>query len=360
MSTNSTDKIFRTVTSVVLYTAGLVILLWFLFKILSVVLLSLFALVLGIIINSPVSRLEKKGMKRWVATLIVFFIIFGVTISLAWLVVPHIGDQLDALVSNLPEYYASVSNYIDSLLKNFPDLNREIKEGGVSISSAMPSVGKTMLGIGNFSFSVLGGIFVFIVFVCMVVFFVSNPKPIISLYLSVFPPHRRDKAEHAMKHTSVMLVGWMKSNLIGGGIEAVLVYVFLTLMNVPGALVWAALAFFSELIPKIGFYIMAIPPTLVALSVSPATALWTLVFFLLLNELVSDFLMPKLRSSTMNIHPVSSLFLLLAMGTAFGLTGALLATPLAAIIKAYYEEFYISQFPEDPKLEERVDDILYP
>jgi len=360
MNTNPTDKIFRTVTSVVLYTAGLVILLWFLFKILSVVLLSLFALVLGIIINSPVSRLEKKGMKRWVATLIVFFIIFGVTISLAWLVVPHIGDQLDALVSNLPEYYASVSNYIDSLLKNFPDLNREIKEGGVSISSAMPSVGKTMLGIGNFSFSVLGGIFVFIVFVCMVVFFVSNPKPIISLYLSVFPPHKRDKAELAMKHTSVMLVGWMKSNLIGGGIEAVLVYIFLTLMNVPGALVWAALAFFSELIPKIGFYIMAIPPTLVALSVSPATALWTLVFFLLLNELVSDFLMPKLRSSTMNIHPVSSLFLLLAMGTAFGLTGALLATPLAAVIKAYYEEFYIGQFPEDPEMDNRVDDILYP
>jgi putative permease len=359
MSIKTNDGIFRTITSIILYTAGLVILLWFLFKILSVVLLGIFAIVLGVIINAPVSRLEKKGIKRWLASLIVFFVIFGITALLGWMVVPHLSDQLDVLIGNLPKYYASVSGYLDSLLRKFPELRKEISDGGASISSAIPSIGNTVLGIGNFSFSVLGGVFVFIVFICMVVFFVGNPKPIIELYLTVFPVRQREKAENAMKHTSVMLVGWMKSNLIGGAIEAVLVYGFLTLMNVPGALVWAALAFFSELIPKIGFYIMAIPPTLVALSVSPATALWCLVFFLLLNELVSDFLMPKLRSSTMNIHPMSSLFLLLAMGTAFGLTGALLATPLAAIIKAYYEEFYLRQFPADPKLEERTNDIIY-
>ena len=117
-----------------------------------------------------------------------------------------------------------------------------------------------------------------------------------------------------------------------------------------GALVWGALALFSELIPKIGFYIMSIPPVLGALSVSPLTALWELIFFLALNEIIGDFVMPKLRSSTMNIHPVSSIFLLLAMGSAFGLTGALMATPLAAIIKAFYEEFYVKKFNEDTDL----------
>ncbi|SDF91252.1 Predicted PurR-regulated permease PerM [Pedobacter terrae] len=359
MNIKSNNGIFRTVTSIILYTAGLIILLWFLLKILSIVLLGIFAIVLGLIINAPVSRLEKKGMKRWLACLMVFFIIFGITAMLGWMVVPHMSNQLDVLIGNLPKYYSSVSGYLDSLLRKFPELRKEMSEGGSSISSAIPSIGNTVMGIGNFSFSILGGIFVFIVFICMVVFFVGNPKPIIELYLTVFPLKQREKAENAMKHTSVMLVGWMKSNLIGGAIEAILVYGFLTLMNVPGALVWAALAFFSELIPKIGFYIMAIPPTLVALSVSPATALWCLVFFLLLNELISDFLMPKLRSSTMNIHPMSSLFLLLAMGTAFGLTGALLSTPLAAIIKAYYEEFYLRQFPEDPKLEQRTNEIIY-
>ncbi|GAA4203087.1 AI-2E family transporter [Pedobacter jeongneungensis] len=360
MDIKRSNNLFRTATSIVLYVAGLIILLWFLYKILSVLLLGIFAVVLGIIINAPVSRLERKGIKRWLASMIVFVLIFATMGLLGWMVVPHLSDQLDVLIGNIPKYYASVSGYLDKVLAKFPELQKEIREGGMSVSSAIPSIGNTVMGIGNFSFSVLGNVFVFIVFICMVVFFVGNPRPIVELYVTVFPIHQRQKAEDALKHTSVMLIGWMKSNLIGGAIEAVVVYGFLTLMNVPGALVWAALAFFSELIPKIGFYIMAIPPTLVALSVSPGTAFWCLVFFLLLNELVSDFLMPKLRSSTMNIHPMSSLFLLLAMGTAFGLTGALLATPMAAVIKAYYEEFYTNCRLKDELVEKRIDAVVYP
>ena len=68
--------------------------------------------------------------------------------------------------------------------------------------------------------------------------------------------------------------------------------------------------------------------------------------------------MPKLRSSTMNIHPMSNLFMLLAGAAAFGLIGALLATPLAAIVKAYYEEFYLKKFPEDPELENLTQQII--
>lgn len=353
------NSLFETIKSTILYITGLTLLLFFTFKIISIVLLVIFALVLGIIISAPVSRFEKKGMKRWLASLIIFIVIFGVSIGLGLLIVPHITNQLDVLISNLPGYYTSASNHIASTLKNYPEFNREIQDSGVSIGSAMPSVGKTIIGLGNFSFGLIGGIFLFIVFVCLVVFYVSRPQPIVELYLSLFQPSKRESAKNAMQHTTVMLVGWMKSNLIGGAIQSVLVYAFLSIVNVPGALVWAALAFFSELIPKLGFYIMAIPPTLVALSISPLTAFWCLLFFLLLNELVSDFLMPKLRSSTMNIHPVSSLVMLLAMGAAFGLTGALLATPMAAIIKAYYEEFYLKKLPEDPEMDHRIEEIIY-
>jgi predicted PurR-regulated permease PerM len=60
----------------------------------------------------------------------------------------------------------------------------------------------------------------------------------------------------------------------------------------------------------------------------------------------------------MNIHPVSILFLLLAMGAAFGFTGVLLATPLAAIIKAYYEEFYLNKTKQDHKTEKRIDNVI--
>lgn len=359
MTNQTPGNLYKLITSIILYSFGIVILLWFLYKIVNVIFLLIFALVFAIVINAPVSKLEKKGYKRWVASTIVLSIIFLIIIVLGWLIVPRLGDQINSLVNDLPEYYSNLSKNVSGLLKNHPELNRELQESGFSLSNALPSMSNAVTQLGSFSISILGGIFLLIVFISMICYAVTNPRPLVELYLSVFKPSKRAKAEKAMQDSSTMLIGWIRSNLIGGAIEAVLTGTFLTIMQVPGALVWAALAFFSELVPKIGFYIMAIPPILVALSVSPMTAFWCLIFFLAMNELIADLLMPKLRSTTMKIHPVSSLFLLLAFGTAFGLVGALLATPLAAIIKAFYEEFYLTQFEEDNQMEKRIDNILY-
>jgi predicted PurR-regulated permease PerM len=128
-------------------------------------------------------------------------------------------------------------------------------------------------------------------------------------------------------------------------------------MGIPGVWVWAALTLFAEMIPKLGFYIMAIPPTLVALSIHPMTALWVLLFYIAFDEISGDFLMPKIRASTMKLHPVSTLFVMLAMASAFGLIGALIATPLTAFIKAYYETFILAKASKS-HLKEEVDVVL--
>ena len=156
-----------------------------------------------------------------------------------------------------------------------------------------------------------------------------------------------------------MLIGWMRANLIGGVIQGVAVIVFLSIMKVPGAWVWGVLAFFSQMIPRMGFYIMALPPTLVALAISPMTALWVFVFFLTLDEVLGDFIMPRLRSSSMSLHPVAIMFFLLVMGSAFGFTGILLSTPLAALSKSFYEEFYLTGLKPDEKTKQRVEAMIH-
>ena len=358
MQNNGNETLYKSLAKAILLAAGIIILLWFMFKILNVLLLLLFAIVLALIINYPVTWLEKKKVKRGWGSLIVFGTIFLALLTLGWFIGPKISEQFSGLINNLPEYANNLSKTTASWFSNYPEIQKAISIDAESVSEWLPSVPKTLMTVGNFSLSLLGGLVVMIVFFSMVIYSVTKPRPLIELYLSVFPPLKRDKAAAALSKVSVMLVGWIKANLIGGSIEAVLVTVFLSFMDVPGAFVWGALALFAELIPKIGFYIMSIPPILVALSVDPTTAIWVGVFFLALNEIMGDFVMPRLRSSTMNIHPVSTLFLLLAMGSAFGFVGALMATPFAAIIKAYYGEFYLSQFKEDGLMEERIDVVI--
>jgi predicted PurR-regulated permease PerM len=185
-----------------------------------------------------------------------------------------------------------------------------------------------------------------------------NPRPLLEMYLSCFHDDKKDKAADAFAKASVMTVGWMWSNVLAGALRATIVWFFLYFMGIPGVWVWAGVTFFAELIPKIGFYIMSVPPILIAFSISPATALWVAAFYIVLDEIIGDFIIPRIRSKTMKIHPVSILVMLLAMTAAFGVMGAFIATPLTAFIKAYYETFYQKELHPE-KTDKHIEQMLF-
>lgn len=359
MSQTQSDPLYKTLVKAISFTAGLIILLWFLYQAAGVVLLLLFALVLALVINAVVAKLEQRGIGRGWACLIVFGSIFLVLGLLGWLIIPRISQQVSTLISNLPGYATQLSKNVSSWFEDYPQINQQIQKQSANLSGWVPSLPTTLARIGNYSLSLVSALLVGILFISMVIYAVAAPRPLLQLYFSFFAAAKHEKATIALYNTTTMLIGWIRSNVIGGSIRAVSMTIFLSLMGVPGALVWGALTLFVELIPRLGFYIATIPPLLVALSVSPATALWTLVFILVLDEIMGDFILPKLRSRAMNIHPVSIMFIVLAMVSVFGLMGALLATPFTAIIKAYYEAFFIDRFKEDAELDQRVDAILY-
>lgn len=290
--------------------------------------------------------LEEKKVPRTAAALIVFFAMLLFLAALGWLVIPKILEQVSVLVTNVPTYLNDLQNQLASLLQDYPSLQKKILNES-QLQDNLPSATKVVTSVGKFSFSLVGGLFLLIVFFSIVIYMLINPAPLIETYLMFFSAENRNKAALALANSSKMMVGWMWSNLVVGTMEAIASFFFLSFMDVPGVWVWAGLALFAEMVPKLGLYIMAIPPVLIALSIDPITAFWVLVFYLALNEIMGDLVMPRIRASTMNLHPVSTLFVMLAMASAFGLIGALIATPLTAFVKAYYETFYLSDAPKD-------------
>jgi putative permease len=354
------DNLYKHLAKAIFLAAAVIILLWLFYKMVSVILLLLFAIVLSMAINGPVVKLEKMKIKRGWASAIVFALIFMAFLAIALLVGPKINDQISLLIRNLPGYAMQVSEKVSSWFHEYPELQKQVRINPATISNLLPSIPNTLMQVGNFSLSVLGKVLIIIVFISMVAYMVTNPRPLFELYLLIFPPSQRDKATEAFIRVSIMVRGWMRSNLIGGIINAIIITIFLNIMNVPGAFVWGALAFFTEFIPRIGFFIKALPPILVALSINSYTAIWVTVFYLATDEIMADFIMPRIRSNTMKIHPVSILFIVLAMGSAFGFMGVLLATPLTAIIKAYFEIFYVDDSDlNDNLIEKRIQNMMY-
>jgi predicted PurR-regulated permease PerM len=339
------------------FAIGIVVLFLFMRTVISTVLLFVLAVVFAIIINAPVNWLEKRRVPRGWATLIVLLLVFVVFGLLSWLIIPVVSAQFKSLIANLPVYVANIEKMVSSWrAEYFSWIKEPTHQHGVA--SNLPSISNTLWKLGGYSISLLGSVLLFLVLISLTAYMVIYPRPLLRFYLSLFPRNQREKAESAFVKTSFMLIGWMRANLIGGTIQGISVIVFLSIMNVPGAWVWGVVAFISQMIPKIGFFLMSIPPTLVALSISPMTALWVFAFFLAIDEILGDFIMPRLRSSSMNLHPVTIIFFLLVMGSAFGFIGILLSTPMAAFVKSFYEEFYLSKLKTDVKMEQRIDAMI--
>jgi putative permease len=340
------------------FAIAIVVFFLFMRTVISTVLLFLLAIVFAIIINAPVTWLETKKLPRAWGTLVVFLSIFLVFGLCSWLIVPVVSAQLKSLIADLPEYAARIEKMLSSWrAEYFHWIKQPVHQD--QVAPELPSVTNTLWKLGGYSISVLGSLLLILVLISMTAYMVIYPRPLLRFYLSLFPQRRRQNAQNAFVKSSFMLIGWMRANLIGGAIQGVAVVIFLSIMKVPGAWVWGVLAFVSQMIPRIGFFIMAIPPTLVALAISPLTALWVFLFFLALDEVLGDVVMPRLRSSAMNLHPVTILVFLLVMGSAFGFTGVLLSTPMAALMKSFYEEFYLAGQKPDGKTDQRVDAMIH-
>ncbi len=337
---------------------GAIILLWFLFKFTGTFILFFFALVLAISMNGPVAALERRRVPRWAGTAIVCLAIAAVVALLIWLVVPRLTEQLTALAANLPTYAANLSKEISGWFSGYPEVQKRLQLSGGAAAGQLPSAMDVVGRVGKISLSLIEMIFILVVIASAVIYLLVNPRPLLRAYVLALPERMREQGIRAFALASKMVVGWMWSNIVVGAIEAVAASIFLSIIGVPGALVWGAFALFAELVPRIGGYIMATPPVLVALSVNPVLAIWVALFYLILNEAAGNLVAPVVRGSTMEIHPVVILFYTIAMASAFGLVGALIATPLAAFVKAYYDEFYLAGRRAPDHLEQSVTYML--
>ena len=327
----------------VLAAAAAVVALWFLQKIVIAILLLFFALVVAIALSAPVEWFIRRGVRRRLAGPLTLLIFFSTILLLGWAVIPQLAGQAMLLVNQLPDFLIRLDRQIAELLARYPDLQAYFSGSGTPVQSIAPEAGAVFRGIGDVSLGLLGGIALAIVFFSTVAYVLLDPQPILRAYLGSLPTAYKRPGMRAYRRAHRAVVGWTKASLVIGAIQAVAVFGFLSWMDVPGALVWAALAFFADFIPRIGGYVMAFPPVLLALTMGPMTAIWVALYYIVSNEILGSIVAPKIRGATMQLHPVLILFFTLAFALAFGLLGAIVATPAAAFFSAFYSEFYLKR-----------------
>ena len=326
----------------VMAAASAVFVLWFAYTVAGAILLLFFAVVVAIALSGPVDWFVEKGLSRRLASLLTLALFFGTIALIFALVIPRLVAQIVALANGLPRLIFQVQTEVNGMLANYPELQRNIRFDPANADLG-PAAMNIFTGISSFSLSLLGFAALLIIFFSTIVYIVLDPMPLLHGYVGSLPRAYRAAGMRAYRRATKAVIGWAQASLVVGAIQAVAVFIFLSWMGIPGALVGAALAFFSDFIPRIGGYIMAAPPMLIALGDGPMQAVWVGLFYLASNEILGSVVAPHIRGETMKIHPVAIIFFTVAFALAFGLIGAIVATPAAAFASAFYSEFYMKR-----------------
>jgi len=113
----------------------------------------------------------------------------------------------------------------------------------------------------------------------------------------------------------------------------------LLLLRVPFAPMLAIVAAATELVPTIGPWIGAAVAIVVTLAVAPSKVIGVAILFLAVQLLEIVFLVPRIQSHYMKLHPSIVIVLLVLGAYVAGFWGLLLAVPLTAIVVEVYRYF---------------------
>ena len=130
------------------------------------------------------------------------------------------------------------------------------------------------------------------------------------------------------------------------GAMALVAYI---VIGLPYALVLAVLAAVLEAVPVVGPILGAVPPALLALSLAPGKLIWVIVALVVIQQAENNLLLPRVMDRSVGVSPIVTILAIAAFASLFGLPGALLAIPMAAVIQVVLDRLIVNPAAGDLK-----------
>ncbi|QLC26544.1 AI-2E family transporter [Parasphingopyxis algicola] len=311
---------------------------------LSRLLLLIFAAVVVAVILRAIARIFIRfGLPQGVSVTFAVIALFAILGSVSWIFGGLIVTQFTALVARIPEAIEATQNAFDSWGIDY-DVRQASRDIGAQLSGLTTQA-------GSFALMSAGGALTNIILVLAgAVFFAAQPEIYRQGLVRIVPKNREELARETFDDIGRALGLWLRAQILSSIIVAVLIYIALSIIGVPSAAALAIIAGLLDFIPFIGPVIAGIPAVLVAFSVSPTMALWTLGVYVLIQQIQGNILQPIIQKRSVDLLPAVLLFAVVAAGILFGLLGVLLAAPLTVVGFVLVQRLYIEQvLKKEPK-----------
>ncbi|MFO1541555.1 MAG: AI-2E family transporter [Chloroflexota bacterium] len=297
-----------------------------------------------------VGRLERRGMPRFLAALLVVALLVVATIAILLLVAYVVIEQGTAFVANLPTYMAQIRAGIASL--QLPAwLESAIDSTGAAAAGGAAAVDPAAIATGLLQ-GVLGAVGVLFSFFLLPFFLFyllkDQPRMAAGFYRAVPGPWRADVTQVlSIAHRD--LATFVKAELMVGAIQCCIVATGNALIGifVPGAhvmltfaLLLGLFAFLFEAIPQIGPIFAYIPALLLSLTAGPETVIAVGIFYFAAFNFEGSVLVPAFQGQMISFGGATVLVVITIGFALAGIIGAIVALPVAAIARDTFGHFF--------------------
>ena len=291
--------------------------------------------------------LLNKKVPKGIAILLVMVGVIVIFIMIITSLVPIIQKQLLDLVSQLPYYYQIISEQVEKFMQTgfFETIQEQFNKINTDF---IQSITERLNGILNFTFSGIGSVVGIIGDIVITIM----TMPVILYYLlkdgnKVIPFVTRMFTTRSQHKISVMLneMNQQVSSYIRGQITVAICVGFTyiigyTLIGLPYGVTIGMIAGLLTIIPYLGSIIGLTPALIIGFVTNPTLALHVFLVFVIEQLIESRVLQPLILGSSLKMHPVTILIILLAAGKMFGLVGLLIAVPVYAVVKVFITHFF--------------------
>jgi predicted PurR-regulated permease PerM len=342
----STSQVIRTVAIALLTTAVVLVAFFLLWQVRTFIGWLVIALFLAAVLNPAVNWLQRRHrlMKRPIAIGLTYLGVLVALLLVVGIFLPVLVDQINGLTkfvstaANAPEgpteYIKGLAkqNGLGGFLNRFSDQLADLRKqlGGL--------VKNLFSSSGQIAVSAAGFVAALATVLTLTFFLLLGSERYVNAGVGLFPEAHQPLVRRLLSQSAGAISGYITGNLAISVICGVTTFFVLLILGMPYAAPLALLVAVLDLVPLVGATLGGALLVIVGLFVEPWKALVLLVFVLVYQQVESNFLQPMVYSKAVQLNGLVILITLMVGAQLLGIPGALLAIPVAEIIRIVVTE----------------------
>lgn len=319
----------------------------------------LMPLIVGIaiafIINVPMKQIERKLFKiekrkhkkmiRVISLILSIILIFGIIGLIMFLVIPEFIEAIINISKSIPKSYDFINDIINKINDAYPDIKGYLSSVDVKkiIDSSVNQAGSIVSTIAMFLGTMISRIIMFFIGFIISIYILLDKENLArqtkKLLSAFFDEKVTTNVVRIIKLANTTFTNFLTGQCLDASLIGFLLFVILSIIKLPYALILGVLFAITALIPYVGAFITLLVGAVLIGVTSPIGVVWYVIVFFALQQFDDNFTYPRIVGGSVGLPALWALVAVLVGGSIFGFIGMIISIPIASILYSLLKEY---------------------